>query len=182
MLHSDIQLLLVTPKDQTLPIGGVSAIFDRNLNTNTVLGMDEGASQSPQFINRLGLPALLPKVAIDVNLSSGTYDEAYAIGTMRIRYAPDAKHSPGVLSQGTAVVTIHAHDLHSERRLHSPQCQHRPLIRADPLRRPKESKPGAHGPSMQCVDLSDLAGRAVRAGGSAPTTTPQRVRHESGRF
>jgi hypothetical protein len=108
MLHSDIQLLLVTPKDQSLPIGGVSAIFDRNLNTNTVLGMDEGASQSPQFINRLGLPAFLPKVAIDVNLSSGTYDEAYAIGTMKIRYAPDAKHSPGVLSQGAAVVTIHA--------------------------------------------------------------------------
>ena len=46
MLHCDIQLLLVTPKDTSLPIGGVSAIFDRNLNTNTVLGLDESAPQT----------------------------------------------------------------------------------------------------------------------------------------
>ncbi len=108
MLHSDIQLLLVTPIDRSLPIGGVSAIFDRNLNTNTVLGLDEGAPQSPQFINRMGLPALLPKVSLDVNLSSGTYDEAYAVGSMRIHYTPTAKRTPGVISQGKAVVTIHA--------------------------------------------------------------------------
>ncbi len=60
MLHSDIQLLLVTPINRSLPIGGVSAIFDRNLNTNTVLGLDEGAAQSSQFINRMGLPASCP--------------------------------------------------------------------------------------------------------------------------
>ncbi len=108
MLHSDIQLLMVTPRDQNLPIGGVSAIFDRNLNTNTVLGLDEGAPQSPQFINRLGLPALLPTVSLDVNLSSGTYDEGYAVGTVKIHYEPSAKHTPGVISQGKAVVTIHA--------------------------------------------------------------------------
>jgi hypothetical protein len=108
MLHSDIQLLLITPIDRSLPIGGVSAIFDRNLNTNTVLGLDEGAPQSPQFINRLGLPALLPKVSLDVNLSSGTYDEAYAVGTLKIHYAPNGNHTPGVISQGKAVVTIHA--------------------------------------------------------------------------
>jgi hypothetical protein len=108
ILHGDIQLLLVTPKDTSLPIGGVSAIFDRNLNTNTVLGMDESAPQSPQFINRLGLPSRLPTVSIDVNLSSGTYDEAFAVGTMHIRYFPGAKRTPGALSQGKAVVTIHA--------------------------------------------------------------------------
>ena len=67
MLHSDIQLLLVTPKDPSLPIGGVSAIFDRNLNTNTVLGLDESAPQSSQYINRLGLPSFLPTVSLDVN-------------------------------------------------------------------------------------------------------------------
>ncbi len=108
ILHGDIQLLLVTPKDASLPIGGVSAIFDRNLNTNTVLGLDESAPQSSQYINRLGLPSLLPTVSLDVNLSSGTYDEAYAVGTMNIRYFPSAKHTPGVFSQGKAVVTIHA--------------------------------------------------------------------------
>jgi hypothetical protein len=108
MLHSDIQLLLVTPKDKNLPIGGASAIFDRNLNTNTVLGFDVAAPQSPQFINHLGLPSFLPTVSIDVNSSSGTYDEAYAVGTFRIRYLPTAKGTPGVLSQGKAIITIHA--------------------------------------------------------------------------
>ena len=107
MLHSDIQLLLVTPKDPSLPIGGVSAIFDRNLNTNTVLGLDESAPQTPQYINQLGLPSLLPKVSVDVNLSSGTYDEAYSFGTMSIRYIPNGKHTRGVISQGKAIVTIH---------------------------------------------------------------------------
>jgi hypothetical protein len=108
MLHSDIQLLLVTPTDTSLPIGGVSGIFDRNLNTNTVLGLDEAAPQTSPYINRLGLPGLLPKVSLDVNLSSGTYDEGYAVGTFNIRYFPSGKHTPGVLSQGKALVTIHA--------------------------------------------------------------------------
>jgi len=108
ILHGDIQLLLVTPKDPSLPIGGVSAIFDRNLNTNTVLGLDEAAPQSSQYINHLGLPSLLPTVSVDVNLSAGTYDEAYAVGTVNIHYIPSGKHSPGVISQGKAIVTIHA--------------------------------------------------------------------------
>jgi hypothetical protein len=108
MLHSDIQLLLVTPKNTSFPIGGVSAIFDRNLNTNTSLGLDESAPQTSQFINRLGLPKLLPTVSLDVNLSSGTYDEGYAVGTMFIQYIPSGKHTRGVISQGKAIVTIHA--------------------------------------------------------------------------
>jgi hypothetical protein len=108
LLHSDIQILLVTPKDTALPIGGVSAIFDRNLNSNTTLGLDLAAPQSAQYVNRQGLPSLLPKVSLDANLSSGTYDEGYAVGTMNIRYSPSAKRTPGVLSQGKAVVTIHA--------------------------------------------------------------------------
>jgi hypothetical protein len=108
MLHSDIQLLLVTPTNTSSPIGGVSAIFDRNLNTNTVLGMDESAPQTSQYINRLGLPTLIPTVSIDVNLSSGTYDEAYSVGHINIKYIPSGKHTRGVISQGKAIVTIHA--------------------------------------------------------------------------
>jgi hypothetical protein len=108
MLHSDIQMLLVSPIDNSSPIGGASAIFDRNLNTNTVLGLDLAAPQSSQYINRLGLPSLLPTVSVDVNSSSGTYDEAYSVGTINIHYIPSGKHTPGVLSQGKAIVTIHA--------------------------------------------------------------------------
>ena len=108
MLHSDIQLLLVTPKNTSLPIGGVSAIFDRNLNSNTVLGLDESAPQSSPYINRLGLPTFLPTVSVDVNLSSGTYVESYSVGNMNIQYIPSGHHTRGVISQGRVIVTIHA--------------------------------------------------------------------------
>jgi hypothetical protein len=108
MLHSDIQLLLVTPKDTSDPIGGVSAIFDRNLNSNTVLGLDESAPQSPQYVNRLGLPSLIPTMSVDANLTAGLYDEGYSVGTINIHYIPSGKHTPGVISQGKAIVTIHA--------------------------------------------------------------------------
>jgi hypothetical protein len=108
MRHSDIQLLLVTPQNPSLPIGGVSAIFDRNLNSNTVLGFDEAAPQAPPFINRLGLPSFLPTVSLDANLSAGTYDQGYAIGNMSVHYIPSAKPMPGVIGHGQVFVTIHA--------------------------------------------------------------------------
>ena len=66
------------------------------------------APQSSQYINRLGLPSLIPTVSVDVNSSSGTYDEAYSVGTINIHYIPSGKHTHGVLSQGKAIVTIHA--------------------------------------------------------------------------
>jgi hypothetical protein len=106
MLHSDIQMLLVTPKDSTTPIGGVSAIFDRNLNSNTVLGLDLSAPQ--QNVDRGGRPNSIPTVSVDPNISSGTYDEAYSVGNISIKYIPNGKHTPGVFSQGKAIVTIHA--------------------------------------------------------------------------
>jgi hypothetical protein len=106
--HGDIQLLLVTPKNPSQPIGGVAAIFDRNLNTNTVVGFDVAAPQTSQFINRHGLPAFLPKVSLDINISAGTYVEGYAVGTMSIHYIPSGKRTRGVISQGRAAVTIHA--------------------------------------------------------------------------
>ncbi len=106
MLHSDIQALFVVPKDPTLAIGGVSAIFDRNLNSNTVLGFD--LSAPVQNVDHAGRPNLFPKVSIDVNASAGVYDEAYSVGTMKIHYIPNGKHTRGVLSQGKAIITIHA--------------------------------------------------------------------------
>ncbi len=106
MLHSDIQLLIITPKDSTTPIGGVSTIFDRNLNSNTALGLDLTAPS--QYVDRAGRPNFFPDISIDPNISGGTYVEAYSSGTMSIRYIPSGKHTPGVLGQGTAIVTIHA--------------------------------------------------------------------------
>jgi hypothetical protein len=106
MLHSDIQLLIITPQNTATPIGGVSTIFDRNINSNTALGFDLTAPTT--YVDHAGRPNYFPDVSIDPNISSGTYVEAYSSGTMKIRYIPSAKHTPGVLSQGTAIVTIHA--------------------------------------------------------------------------
>ena len=108
ILHSDIQLLLVTPIDPSSPVGGVATIFDRNLNTNTVLGFDLAAPQASQAIGRNGLPVLLSKVSVDANISSGTYVEGFSVGTIKIRYIPSGNRTPGVLGQGKAIVTIHA--------------------------------------------------------------------------
>ena len=106
MLHSDIQIRLVTPKDSSLPIGGVSTIFDRNINSNTTLGLDLSAPQ--QDVDVAGRPDHFSTVTIDANISSGVYVEAYSQGTVNIRYIPSGKHTAGVISQGTAIVTIHA--------------------------------------------------------------------------
>ncbi len=106
MLHSDIQIRIVTPTDPSLPIGGVSTIFDRNINSNTALGLDLSAPQ--QDVDRGGRPNRFPTVTIDVNASSGTYVEAYGQGTINIHYIPSGEHTPGVTSQGTAIVTVHA--------------------------------------------------------------------------
>ena len=105
MLHSDIQIRLVTPKDSSLPIGGVGTIFDRNINSNTALGFDLSAPQ--QDVDGGGRPNHFPTVTIDDNSSSGVYVESYAQGTVNIHYIPSGRHTAGVLSQGTAIVTIH---------------------------------------------------------------------------
>ncbi len=106
MRHCDIQLLIVTPKDPNSSIGGVCAIFDRNLNSNTALGFDLLAPQ--QNVDRAGRPDHFTQVSLDVNISAGLYDGGYAQGVMNIRYIPSNKHTRGVISQGSVIVTIQA--------------------------------------------------------------------------
>jgi hypothetical protein len=103
--HADIQIRLVQPKDSTLPFGGVGTIFDRNINSNTALGFDLSAPQ--QDVDRGGRLSHIPTVTIDVNESAGVYVEAYAQGTMDIHYIPSGRRTPGVISQGTVIVTVH---------------------------------------------------------------------------
>jgi hypothetical protein len=105
ILHADVQIRLVKPLDPSLPFGGAGSIFDRNINTNTVLGFDLAAPQSD--VDRGGRPNHIPIVTIDVNSSAGVYVEAYGEGTMNIQYIPSGRRAPGVLSQGTAIVTVH---------------------------------------------------------------------------
>jgi hypothetical protein len=106
ILHADIQVLIITPKDPSTPIGGVSTIFDRNINSNTALGLDMLAPQ--QNVDRGGRPDDFPSLTPDVNISSGTYADPFGQGVMTIHYIPSSKHSPGVIQQGTAIVTIRA--------------------------------------------------------------------------
>jgi hypothetical protein len=106
MRHCDIQLLIITPKDPNMKIGGISAIFDRNLNSNTALGLDMLAPQ--QNVDRAGRPDHFSQVTLDVNLSAGVYDGGYAKGVVNIQYIPSTKHTRGVISQGSVIVTIHA--------------------------------------------------------------------------
>ncbi len=105
ILHGDIQIRIVKPIDPTLPFGGVGSIFDRNINTNTVLGFDLSAPE--QDVDRGGRPDHFPIVTIDINESAGVYVESYGQGTINIKYIPSSKRTAGVLSQGTAIVTVH---------------------------------------------------------------------------
>lgn len=120
-LHGDIQFRIVTPNipSYTVPatlttqamtvntqLGGVAAIFDRNLNSNTVLGFD--AAGALTNVDAAGHPVHFDTVTIDVNESAGLYDEAFSQGTIDVRYTPSKRHANNVLEQGSAVVTIHA--------------------------------------------------------------------------
>ena len=106
MLHSDIQVRIITPTDPSAPISGVSTIFDRNLNSNTTLGLDLLAPQPG--VDRRGRPTQFPSLTPDVNASAGVYVDPYGQGVMTIRYLPNGKRTPGVIEQGKAIVTIHA--------------------------------------------------------------------------
>jgi hypothetical protein len=112
-LHGDIQLRIVVPKDPGTPFGAVSAIFDRNLNSNTVLGFDSSTPQldaNGQQINvdAAGRPNFLSPITVDVNSSSGLYDEAFSQGTISITYMPSRTRTRGLIGQGTAIIRIHA--------------------------------------------------------------------------
>jgi hypothetical protein len=114
ILHGDIQFRIVTPNSptyvdsqgntQTTQLGGVAGIFDRNLNSNTVLGLDAEAPDSN--VDAGGRPIHFDTVTVDVNESAGLYDEAFSQGTIDVRYTPSRRHAKGLLEQGTAVVTI----------------------------------------------------------------------------
>jgi len=106
MLHTDIQMRLAVASDPTLETTGAAAIFDRNLNSNTVLGLDLATPRTN--VDSGGRPNQITGVTLDVNSSAGVYDEAYAQGVIDIHYYPTGKKIPGAYEQGTAVIKIYA--------------------------------------------------------------------------
>jgi hypothetical protein len=105
MLHTDIQMRLAVATDPTLETTGASVIFDRNLNSNTVLGFDLATPRTN--VDSQGRPNRITGVTLDVNASAGVYDEAYSQGVIDIHYYPNSKKIPGAAQQGTAVVKVY---------------------------------------------------------------------------
>jgi hypothetical protein len=103
-LHADLQLGALVPTDPTAPTAGTSASFDRNINSNSSLGIDLTGSQATG-VDAAGRPTQF-NWTIDDNTSAGIYVEAVGQGTVNIQYIPNNKHTPGILSQGQAIVTI----------------------------------------------------------------------------
>src|SRR5271157_3300625 len=106
MLHTDIQMRLAVASDPTLETTGASVIFDRNLNSNTVLGFDLSTPRTN--VDSQGRPNQITGVTLDVNASAGVYDEAYSQGVIDIHYYPSGKKTPGALDEGTVIVKIYA--------------------------------------------------------------------------
>ena len=105
-LHGDIQIRIVTPTDSTIPADGSLSAFDKNINSNSVLGLSVQAD--PTSNDRAGRPTRLTIYALDANVSAGLYVEGQASGTIDVRYYPRKGTSPGLTSSGTATIKINA--------------------------------------------------------------------------
>lgn len=106
-LHGDTQLRLITPIDPTLPITGEITMFDRNLNSNSSLGLDLVADPSTG-VDRFGRPTHLTVYQLDPNISAGVYVEGRASGTVDITYLTSDRRNHRGVGQGRAIVTVRA--------------------------------------------------------------------------
>jgi hypothetical protein len=112
-LHGDVQIGIGVPTDPTKPVTGVVSAFDRNVNSNSGFGFD--LTGSTASLDRAGRPTQFT-FTVDQNISSGLFVEGQTPGqlgvpgqeqdTVSIRYIPNGRRSPGVLSQGQAIVLI----------------------------------------------------------------------------
>src|SRR5262249_10452858 len=106
-LHGDTQLRIITPVDPSIPFGGAITMLDRNLNSNSVLGLDLTGDRVTG-VDQAGRPTHLVITQLDPNVSAGRYVEGLASGTVDIRYLPTSTQNRGLVSQGTAIVTVKA--------------------------------------------------------------------------
>ena len=102
MLHADIQIGVIVAKDPSIQNSGASAIFDRNLNSNSALGFNLASPSTD--VDSHGRPNRFQTVSLDPNISSGSFVEGFSQGVLQIRYVPNGRHTRGVLEQGKAYV------------------------------------------------------------------------------
>lgn len=106
-LHGDVQLRIITPTDPTIPQAGASTSFDKNINSNSTLGLLVQAD--PTSLDKAGRPTRLVIYSADPNTSAGQYVESQATGTINVTYHPQASPSkPGLTSTGIATLSINA--------------------------------------------------------------------------
>ncbi len=121
MLHSDIQMRLAVATNPSGETTGASAIFDRNINPNTVLGFNLATPRTN--VDNGGRPNVITGVTLDVNSSSVVYDGSHAQGVINIHYYPSGKMTPRSSGRRNG----RHQDLRSERRLHPSRYRHEPL-------------------------------------------------------
>ena len=102
-LHGDLQLGAYVPKDLATPTSGQATSYDRNNNTNAAFGIDLLGSTAS--LDRAGRPTQFA-FTMDQNISAGIFGASIGSGTVKIRYTPNGKVQPGILSQGRAQVVI----------------------------------------------------------------------------
>lgn len=102
-LHGDIQIGAITPTDPARPTSGAATSFDRNINANSVFGLDMTGSTAD--VDAAGRPTHFT-AATDTNLSAGIFAEAPSTATVDIKYFPDGKAHPKGFSAGRATVVI----------------------------------------------------------------------------
>ena len=102
-LHGDIQVGIATYPDSQ-PAYGEATSFDRNINSNSALGIDLVGTGA---VDREGRPTQFT-FTIDQNVSSGTFVEATAgpNTTVTIKYLSNGRSGKGVLDQGKAIVVV----------------------------------------------------------------------------
>lgn len=93
MLHTNGQLRIVTPTDPTMPFIGVMNLFDKNISSGGILGLELTGDRSR--VDRAGRPIHFD-AATSVELNSGIFTNSDFTGTVDIRYRAD----------GTAAVKV----------------------------------------------------------------------------
>jgi hypothetical protein len=101
--EGDGQIGMTVPTDPNALVSGQATFFDRNINANSVFGLD--LAGSPSSLDSQGRPTQLV-LSTDVNISSGIFVESLSQGIVKIRYVSSGQHQGNVLDSGKAFVTI----------------------------------------------------------------------------
>lgn len=102
-LHGDVQLGAFVPTDATRETSGLAMSMDRNQSADSSFGFT--LSGTTADLDRAGRPTRF-SWTVNGDVSGGIFAGASGAGTVTIRYMPSGRSTPGVSSQGRALVLI----------------------------------------------------------------------------